>query len=143
MFYPASNGSNRESGIQNTIEYVFSDKETRQQYYEDQYLWSGPAMADLHSRDKAARFIGFEVEKRLFNSENMPEWDLLHVVGFTRWQMIKAIPFFLGTWNKHAERAFGRGMTFKKKLAEWDKIRMNVKSAAKQNMDLSWPKADD
>ncbi|MEO1099565.1 MAG: hypothetical protein AAFX57_17705, partial [Bacteroidota bacterium] len=41
---------------------------------------------------------------------------------------IKAAPFFYSTWNKHAERAFGEGMTLEKKVAEWNEIRTNVKS---------------
>lgn len=137
MFYPIKNGISKEKHLNQTIEYVFSQPEHREEYYAAQYLWSGPAMADLHSRDKAGRFIGFELDKRLFGSEIMPEWDVAHVFAFTTWQMIKSIPFFYGTWNKHAKRVFGEEMTFKKKLAEWDKIRLNVKGSAKQNMSLT------
>lgn len=137
MFYPVSNGVKREAKLNATIEYILSQPEHREQYYQDQYNWSGPAMRDLHSRDKAGRFIGYEVEKRLFGDETMPEWDVIHVIGFTTWQEIKAIPFFYSTWNKHAERVWGEGMTFKKKLAEWEEIRVNIKSPAKQNIPLT------
>ncbi len=137
MFYPKTNGMKREPRMKQTIEYLFSKPNARKDYYEDQYKFSGPAMKDLHSRDKAGRFIGFEIEKRIIAKENMPEWDLIHLIGFTAWQEIKAIPFFYGTWNKHAERAFGDGMTFKKKVAEWNEIRTNVKSKAKQNFQLT------
>lgn len=137
MFFPLRNGMDRESDLLLTVEYLFSNPKHREAYYQEQYKWSGPAMADLHSRDKAGRFIGFEMEKRLFGNEELPKWDLLHVVGFTRWQTIKSIPFFLSTWNKHAKRAFGGKMTFGKKLKEWDKIRVNVKSSATQNMKFT------
>ena len=137
MFYPKRNGISREPKMKQTIEYLFSNPEARKKYYEDQYNFSGPAMKDLHNRDKAGRFVGFELEKRIATSKNMPEWDLIHIIGFTTWQEIKAIPFFYSTWNKHAERAFGKGMTFKKKLAEWNKIRTNVKSSIKQNFAMS------
>ena len=99
-------------------------------------------MADLHSRDKVGRFIGFEIEKRIYAPENMPEWDLVHVFGFTPWQMVKSIPFFLSTWNKHAKRAFGEDMTFKKKLAEWDDIRLNIKGPAEQKILFSLRKKE-
>lgn len=137
MFYPKENGIAREPRMKQTIEYLFSNPDARKRYYEDQYKFSGPAMQDLHNRDKAGRFVGFELEKRIAAAENMPEWDLIHLIGFTTWQEIKAVPFFYGTWNKHAERAFGEGMTFKKKVAEWNKIRTNVKSSTKQNFTLT------
>ncbi len=137
MFYPVKNGIEREPKLNQTIEYLFSKPEVREQYYEDQYRFSGPAMQDLHHRDKAGRFIGFELEERIFASANVPQWDVIHIIGFTTWQEIKAAPFFYGTWNKHAERAFGEGMTFKKKVAEWNKIRTNVKSSTKQNFSMT------
>ena len=137
MFYPASNGVKKEAKLNATIEYILSQPEHREEYYQDQYKWSGPAMRDLYSRDKAGRFIGYEIEKRLFGDETMPGWDVIHVIGFTTWQEIKAVPFFYSTWNKHAERVWGEGMTFKKKLAEWENIRVNLKSSAKQNMTLT------
>ena len=137
MFYPETDGIIREPRMMQTIEYVFSKPDIRKVYYEEQYKFSGPAMKDLHKRDKAGRFIGFELEKRIIAKENMPEWDLIHIIGFTPWQIIRAIPFFYGTWNKHAEKVFGGGMTFKKKLSEWNNIRTNVKSNAKQNFDFT------
>ncbi|MEM1321584.1 MAG: hypothetical protein AAGG75_15105 [Bacteroidota bacterium] len=133
--YPITNGYEREARLQNTVEYVFSNPEHRSTYYEEQYLWSGPAMADLHSRDKAGRFIGFEVEQRLSGTDTMPQWDLIHVFGFTRWQMVKSVPYFFPTWDRHARRAFGEGTSFKEKLKEWDKIRLNVKGRARQYME--------
>ncbi|TRX54331.1 hypothetical protein FNH22_19645 [Fulvivirga sp. M361] len=137
MFYPVKNGISREPKMSQTIEYLFSNMEARKSYYEDQYRFSGPAMQDLHSRDKVGRFVGFELEKRIAATENMPEWDLIHIIGFTTWQEIKAAPFFYSTWNKHAERAFGEGMTMKKKVAEWDQIRINVKGKILQNFALT------
>ncbi|MEM9833571.1 MAG: hypothetical protein AAF944_23275 [Bacteroidota bacterium] len=140
MVYPLKNGIERAPTMHQTIEYVFSNPAAREEYYQDQYRFSGPAMQDLHSRDKAGRFIGFELEKRIFASKNMPQWDVIHIMGFTTWQEIKAVPFFYQTWNKHAERAYGEGMTLKKKLAEWNKIRTNVKSATKQNFSMTLTK---
>lgn len=136
-FYPKFDGLQKEAQVRQVTEYVFSEPEHRQQYYEEQYDWSGPAMADLHSRDKVGRFIGFEVEQRLYGAAGMPAWDLFHVYGFTAWQTVKSVPFFFATWNKHAKRAFGPDMTFTKKLAEWDEIRLNVKGSAAQNMQLT------
>ena len=137
LLYPVKNGPSREDALMQTIEYVFSDPASRVQYYNDQYVWSGPAMADLHSRDKTGRFIGFEVEKRIHSAPGAPEWDLVHVYGFTWWQLVKSIPFFTSTWNKHAVRAFGGDATFKGKLREWDEIRLKVESSAVQNMNFT------
>ncbi|MEL7268274.1 MAG: hypothetical protein AAGL34_01720 [Bacteroidota bacterium] len=137
MFYPIKNGIKRAPRMQQHIEYVFSNSEARERYYNDQYQFSGPAMQDLHSRDKAGRFIGFELEERIASAENMPKWDVIHIIGFTNWQSIKALPFFHSTWNKHAEIVYGKGMTMKKKVAEWERIRTNVKSTTKQNFKMT------
>lgn len=136
-FYPAKDGLEREGALDLTVEYVFSDPAQREAYYRDQYVFSGPAMSDLHSRDKAGRFIGFEGGQRLFGAPGMPQWDVVHLVGFTRWQMIKAAPFFLSTWNKHAERAHGPGESLSTRQAVWDELRVNVSSSASQRMDMS------
>ena len=69
----------------------------------------------------------------------MPQWDVIHFIGFTSWQEIKAIPFFSSTWNKHAARVYGEGMTFDKKVAEWETIRINIKSAATQHFSSTIP----
>ncbi|MEL6538812.1 MAG: hypothetical protein AAFQ98_25575, partial [Bacteroidota bacterium] len=133
MIYPVKDGLSRESAMRHVVEYVFSDPVHRQQYYQDQYVWSGPAMQELHHRDKMGRFMGFEVETRLAGSPGLPAWDLVHLIGYTPWQTVKSLPFFYSIWNAHAERAFGPGNTFDTKLAEWDKIRLNVKSSAIQH----------
>jgi hypothetical protein len=137
MFYPLKNGIEREPKMTQTLEYVFSDPKHRRQYYEDQYKWSGPSMKSLHKRDMTGRFIGFEVEKRLYNTKEMPEWDLIHVVGFTRWQIFKSIPFFFSVWNQQAKKAFGENVTFNKKLSEWKQIRLNIKSKCRQNVEAT------
>lgn len=140
MFYSLSNGIKNERQLKQGVEYVFSKEEARQKYYEEQYKWSGPAMADLHKKGRVGRFIGFEVEKRLYGVENMPAWDLFHIFGFTPWQALKSIPFFKTTWNRIARTAFGEDMTFNKKIEEWNKIRLNVKANGKQNMSLTLQK---
>lgn len=143
MLYPIKGGVERESNMDHMVEYVFSDPLKRQQYYEEQYIWSGPAMADLHSRDKVGRFIGFELEERLYGSESMPEWDLIHVIGFTKWQMVKMMPFYNSTWNKHAKRAFESDVTYSEKLSEWDELRLNIRDFSKLNMSLTLKKLNE
>lgn len=136
-FYPIRNGHRREQDLDQSLEFVFSKPEARAQYYQDQYRWSGPAMADLHSRDKAGRFVGFEVKKRLFGAEDMPEWDLVHIFGFTPWQTLKATPVFMSTWNKHARRVFGPDATFQSVIASWSKIRMKLQQEANQRPEFT------
>lgn len=138
MFYSVTNGIEEEGDLEQIVEYVFSDPQARKKYYGEQYVFSGPAMSELHNNNMAGRFIGYEVESRLFG-DDFPRWDLIHVVGFTKEQSERATPIFLTTWNKHAERAFGEGMTFQKKIKEWDKIRLNIKSDATQKMNMTLP----
>lgn len=138
LFYSIENGLEDEPRLEQIVEYVFSDPTARKKYYEEQYVFSGPAMNELHKNNMAGRFIGFELEQRL-SKQDFPQWDLIHIVGFTKEQTEKATPVFFSTWNKYAEKAFGEGMTFQKKKSEWDKIRLNIKSNAEQKMNVSFP----
>lgn len=138
MFYSAVDGVKEEHKLEQIVEYVFSEPSARKKYYGEQYIFSGPAMQELHKNNNAGRFIGFEVAERLYG-DDFPAWDLVHVVGFTKEQSERATPIFMKIWDHHAERAFGEGMTFLKKKAEWDKIRLNIKSNAKQNMNITLP----
>ncbi|MEM6430263.1 MAG: hypothetical protein AAF708_13560 [Deinococcota bacterium] len=137
MVYAARNGLTRERRLIQGIEYVFSKPECREEYYRDQYVWSGPVMRELHSKDYLSRFLGFEIHKRLDGSPLMPKWDVLHIFGATSWQWFKAIPTFRPTWNRHAKNIWGEGMTFKQRLAEWDDMRTIVKGPAKQKHNLT------
>lgn len=138
MFYSVENGIEEEDQLEQILEYVFSDSLAREKYYGEQYVFSGPAMQELHQNNNAGRFIGFEVEGRIYGVD-FPAWDLIHVVGFTKEQTERATPIFMDVWNKHAEKAFGEGMTFIKKKKEWDKIRVNIKSDASQLMNYTLP----
>lgn len=142
MLYSINEGIREEDKLEQILEYVFSKPKARTKYYEEQHLFSGPAMSELHNKNMAGRFIGYELERRLFGKD-FPEWDLIHIVGFTKEQTEKATPIFLKTFDKHAEKAFGKGMTFHKKLKEWDQIRINIKSDAKQNMKMTLKLAED
>lgn len=72
LFYPANEGLEREEDLVQSIEYVFSKPEARKDYYQAQYEWPGPAMADLNARDEAGRFVGFEVTQRLYGAKICP-----------------------------------------------------------------------
>lgn len=137
LFYPKYDGLEREEDLEQSVEYVFSDPSARKEYYQTQYVFSGPAMADLHHRDKAGRFIGFELVDRKFSAQGMPEWDLVHIFGFTPWQGMKVSPFFLSTWNKHARRVFGPDATFMEVMKRWNKIRLKIQHGVEQNGELT------
>lgn len=137
MFYPSKHGFEREAALVHKLEYVFSEPAARPGYYADQYTLSGPAMRDLHLRDKAGRFVGFEVKARLFSAPGMPAWDVVHIVGTTPWQGLKSVPVFLSTWAKHASRVHGPDSTFFTLLDRWATMRINVKTSATQNLELS------
>lgn len=137
LFYAQKNGITDEDKLEQIVEYVFSDPKARKTYYEEQTLFSGPAMAELHSIDAAGRFIGYELEERMFGKD-FPQWDVIHVVGFTEEHTKKATPIFYAVWDKHAEKVFGKGMTFLKKKSEWDTLRLNIKSNAKQQMPMGF-----
>lgn len=138
MYYSIIDGVKDEAKLEQIVEYVFSDPKARKEYYGAQYIFSGPAMKELHQNNKAGRFLGYEVEERLYGAD-FPAWDLIHVVGFTMEQKERASPLFMEVWDRHAEKAFGKGMTFLKKKREWDKIRINIKSEATQQMQISLP----
>ena len=132
MFYPAPNGLQREHRLVQWMEYVFSKPETREDYYNMQYVFSGPAMRRFHRNDKAGRFIGFETQERRHGTDSMPEWDVLHIFGFTPLQLVKVIPVFKSTWRAQAREVWGPDADAKAIMGSWDAMRAKCMSRVKQ-----------
>lgn len=65
------------------IEYVVSRPETRDEYYQDQYDFSGPAIRHFYDVGAIRRFIGFERVRHLANEGSLPEWDVVHIIGLS------------------------------------------------------------
>ncbi|MEM1114586.1 MAG: hypothetical protein AAGI11_21925 [Pseudomonadota bacterium] len=108
MLLPHTQSSIPASRMLQWIEYVFTRPEHKAVYYQQQYDFSGPAMKRLWDKDRCSRFIGFELRQRIYQVHPaFPRWDVIHIVGFTPWQMIKSLPAFLPAWNAQARACYG------------------------------------
>ena len=81
MYYTRMGGLQREPRY-HWIEYVVSWPETRNEYYRDQYLFSGPVIRHFYEANAVSRCIGFERVRFLKNNGILPEWDVIHITGF-------------------------------------------------------------
>jgi hypothetical protein len=100
MYYPRIGGLRREPRW-HWIEYVVSRPETRDEYYRDQYLFSGPVIRHFYEANAVGRCIGFERMRFLKNDGTLPEWDVVHITGFTPvrlaqviWDLWRFMPVF-------------------------------------------------
>ena len=91
MFYPRIRSKQKLKW--HLIEYVISKPETREEYYNDQYTFSGPVINQFWKIGNVQRAIGFESISSLVSNGGIPEWDLIHIVGFRPMK----IPLIL--WN--------------------------------------------
>lgn len=107
MFYPLRGGVAAEGKMLHSMEYVRSRPEKREEYYRTQVIFSGPAVRRMHVCDQFGRFIGFEVVRVMYSAVGMPEWDVIHVSGFSPWQFIK-IQFNLRRAFEDAAHAIGK-----------------------------------
>ena len=132
MFYPIKSGLRREENLLQWIEYVFSDPQHKIEYYNSQYIFSGPAMKRLHVKDNAGRFLGFEVLERVSKASIFPLWDVVHISGFTPLQIFKAIPRFRRTWDLQAQEVWGGDARGKDKMSEWHNMREKIMPKERQ-----------
>lgn len=114
------------------IEYVFSDPSERDDYYQCQYEFSGPAMRRLYERNLCGRFMGVEIGERLYGDDSMPLWDVVHLAGFTPAQMLLSVPYFKKAFRDAAE-SLG-GPSAKEKIAKWEQQREKHQIRVRQNM---------
>ena len=132
MFYPVLDGLRREKNLMQWIEYIFSEPKHRKAYYNSQYVFSGPAMKRLHVKDRAGRFLGFEVLERVSKTSIFPSWDVVHISAFTPLQIVKAFPRFRKTWDLQAQEVWGGEIKAKDKMSEWDDMREKFMPKVKQ-----------
>jgi hypothetical protein len=137
MVYPIKRGLQREPRLIQTIEYVASQSAHRQDYYQSQYEFSGPAMQRLYQRDRTGRFMGIEIVERLIDSPNMPLWDVIHISGFTPWQGIRAIPHFWRAFQQSAAQLGGPSAW--ERMQTWSAQRVKVQTRAQQQSQLTLP----
>jgi hypothetical protein len=91
MYYPRIGGLQREPRW-HWIEYVVSRPETREEYYRDQYLFSGPVIRRFYEANAVGRCIGFERVRSLLESDGaLPEWDVIHITGFTPVRLVQIL----------------------------------------------------
>ena len=100
MYYPRMGGLQREPKW-HWIEYVVSRPETRDEYYRDQYLFSGPVIRRFWEASAVSRCIGFESVCFLETNGALPEWDVVHITGFApvrlvqvMWDLWRLMPTF-------------------------------------------------
>jgi hypothetical protein len=90
MYYPRSGGLQREPRY-HWIEYVVSRPETRDEYYRDQYTFSGPVIRRFWEASAVSRCIGFESVRYLEISGALPEWDVVHITGFAPVRLVQVM----------------------------------------------------
>lgn len=80
LYYPLKGGLRREPRW-HWIEYAVSHPEARDEYYQDQYLFSAPFIQRFYESGLVMRFMGFESVRHLRNERAFPGWDVLHITG--------------------------------------------------------------
>ncbi|MCG8347314.1 MAG: hypothetical protein MI924_05975 [Chloroflexales bacterium] len=135
MIYPLTGGRTRESRMFQSIEYVFSDPAQREHYYQSQYEFSGPTMQRLHQQDIVGRFIGVEIVDRLIDTPNMPQWDVIHLSGFSIPKVLRSIPHIIRASNGVAN-ALG-GPTAWERARTWESQRTKYVRRIRQQSKLT------
>ncbi|MEO0872284.1 MAG: hypothetical protein AAFY19_10080 [Pseudomonadota bacterium] len=130
MLYAKSDGLTLEPRMIQFVEYVFSQPAERDDYYACQYDTSAPAMRSLWEKGLVGRFLGFENPQLLYSATDFPNWDVLHLIGMTPWQMLRFMPRVNAAFDQFAEKA-GRG-TRKAVAKKWDRQRELIKLTARQ-----------
>jgi hypothetical protein len=133
MYYPRIGGLRCEPRC-HWIEYVVSRPERREEYYRDQYLFSGPVIRRFYDTNAIGRCIGFECVRFLKNDGTLPEWDLIHITGFKPvrlvqivWNLWRSMPIF----NSRA-RKVGHKSAFEV-LRSWEAQRVKYQRLAVQD----------
>ncbi len=132
MYYPQGDGSRREPKW-HWIEYVVSEAESRDVYYRDQYVFSGPVIRHLYQSGAVRRSIGFERMRCLEHSRDLPTWDVVHITGFTPVRLVQVawhLWRFMAVFNDIA-----RGIGYSSAIAvfrSWDAKRVKYQRRAVQ-----------
>jgi hypothetical protein len=135
MLYPLEAGASQEPHLLQAIEYVVSDPAQREDYYQSQVELSGPAMRRLYERRAVGRFIGVEVERSIFHTAEMPQWDVIHISGFTIPQILRCLPAYRHAWNA-AAAALG-GDSAQTRMKRWTHQRNKEVVWARQQMAVT------
>lgn len=133
MYYPRIDGIAREP-TWHWIEYVVSRPASRDVYYRDQYTFSGPAIRRFYEAGAVGRCIGFERVRLLENNGALPEWDVVHITGFTPVRLVQIlwdVWRFLSVFNNLA-RAIGYTSALAV-LRSWDARRVKYQRLAVQD----------
>ena len=142
MFYPKNNALRSEPRLLQWLEYVFSDHQYREEYYNTQYVFSGPAMRQMWLKNWAGRFLGFEITERIRHSGRLPEWDIIHISGFTPLQMANFFMFSRKEWDRQAKACWGDSASGAEVMGRWEKQRVKIMPRAKQIMKSTIQSAD-
>lgn len=91
IYYPRNRGLTRERRLWHWIEYAVSAPEAREAYDQDQYRFSACVIRRFYEAGAVGRCIGFEIERVLENHGKLPDWDVIHSTGATRFLRIARV----------------------------------------------------
>ncbi|MEM8745627.1 MAG: hypothetical protein AAGA17_10885 [Actinomycetota bacterium] len=132
MIDPPRDG--QEARLRQSIEYISSHPGSREEYYETQTQFSGPAVRRLFEHDRFGRFLGVEVSERLVDDQTLPPWDVVHVAGLTMAQRLRAAPHYHRAFNA-AARAIGEPSA-KTVMRRWSSQRTIITANVEQIFPL-------
>ncbi len=125
----------KQDPVLHTIEYVLSKPETRKDYYQDQYKFSTKVIDHFWRADKVDRIIGYESTDILIDRGNLPKWDVVHIAGFRRinlipivWHLLRYLPLF---------NSFAKNIGYPSAISvlrSWEKKRQKYLIIGKQDL---------
>lgn len=131
MWYPR--GGVRREPRWHWIEYAASRPDARNDYYRDQYVFSAPVIGRFYETGAISRIIGFERQQLLRTEEGMPEWDVVHITGFSPahlpqigWTLWRSMPYFDTLAHK-----IGHSSALDV-VRSWDDLRVKYQGIARQ-----------
>lgn len=123
------------------IEYAVSRPSGRDEYYRDQYVFSAAVIRRFYERGAVARCVGFETLRYLRNDGTLPNWDVVHITGFSpmRLAQIAWTLFRLMAELDAIARRVGHSSAVDV-LRSWDALRQKYQGLAAQDFSrtLQW-----
>ena len=123
--------------LRHVIEYVVSNPKTKEDYYNDQHMFSGPVIQRFFEEGAVGSFIGLERVDYLEDNASLPRWDVVHITGF-KWVWIGRIIWVL--WRRRKVfHDIARKLGYKSAwaiLRSWDAKRTKFLRVAVQ--DFEW-----
>lgn len=121
------------------IEYAVSRPGGRAEYYQDQSRFSAPFLRSFHASGVVTRAMGFESVRLLRDEQDLPRWDVVHIIGIDPFRVPK-VPWIL--WRrKPSLDALARKVGHKtaaEVIQSWDALRTKYQAPALQDRKYTW-----